>query len=85
MTKDDLLYLQEMVWLRVTFSELHEKVIAETQTTHESWNVAGKNMNSTWDVSFFIRHAANINENRFTILEHFSTRDGKAHFITVPV
>lgn len=51
-TKEDVRCLREMLCLRRTFWELGEKGITATQTTHESWNFAGKNRNSAWRVSF---------------------------------
>lgn len=71
-----------MVWLRVTLSELREKRITTTQTTHESLNLAEKNIESTWDVSFSSFQATKINENGSTILKNTSTHDIDAYFHT---
>lgn len=79
------MYLREMVWLRKTFSDLHEKGITATQSTHASWTFATKNMNSAYRASFFRRHAAIINENRFNAQENLSTADGDVHFFTKPI
>lgn len=69
LTKEDALYLLEMVWLLTMFSKLREMGITTAQTTHESWRFAGKNMNCAWGFYFFSRHAANTNGNEFTIME----------------
>lgn len=61
------------------------KGITASQTTHELWNFAEKNMNSAWGLSSFRRRAANIKWNGFTILKNFSTYDGDYHFLTVTI
>lgn len=44
-------------------------------TTPELWQLAGEHKNTAWVVYYFSQHAANVADNGFSILHHFSTRD----------